>query len=92
MEKLIADVSILNKYQNRQVVVNYYIDDDFLEKREGFHFSEIHIIEMDIIFIKKNEDHYVITVEDFPFFTVNKDFQNYYILENGSSRIEIYFP
>lgn len=92
MEKLIADVSILEKYQNRQVVINYYVNDDFLVDRVGFHFMEIHRVDMDITFIKKNDDNYVISLEDFPFFSVNEDFQNYFMLQNGTSRIEIYFP
>lgn len=92
MEKQIRDVTILKKYRCRQVVLNYYIDDDFLERREGFYVEEMHIGKNGLSFRRGNEEDISISFEDFPIFTVNSDFQNYYVLKNGSKRLEIYFP
>lgn len=92
MERQIKDISILGKYHNRQVVLNYYKEDDFIEKRDGFYVEAVSVEEKCLSFKKKNEEDLTISLMDYPFFAVNSDFQNYYILTNGSKRLEIYFP
>jgi hypothetical protein len=52
MEKQLNDLSVLSNYQNRQVILNYYQDDDMMIKRDGFHFQSIQVTESALIFTK----------------------------------------
>ncbi|WP_102347668.1 hypothetical protein [Bacillus sp. Marseille-P3661] len=91
MEKQLENLEILKGYQNRQVVLNYYQDEDFLWKREGFHFKSIKLSTDKLEFIN-DESIYIITLKDFPVYFMITDFQNYFSLQNGTDRVEIYFP
>ncbi len=86
------DISILSNYRNRQVIINEYQEEDFLENRTGFHFETIVVLENSISFQRKNNNDFILKLEKTSCFLANNDFQNYYILKNGSNRIEIYFP
>ena len=44
MEIQMMDLAVFAGYHNRQVILNYYDDEDFLWKREGFHFNSDPII------------------------------------------------
>lgn len=86
------DTSILANYRNRQVIINEYQEEDFLENRTGFHFETIVVTENSILFQRMNNNDFILTLEKTSCFVANDDFQNYYILKNDSNRVEIYFP
>jgi len=92
MEKPISDLVILEDYHSRQVVLNYYQDDDFLWKRDGFCFDKVKLSGGCLVFSKKDGKDTKICVNEFPVKVVNSQFPNYYIFQNGSNRLEIYFP
>lgn len=92
MEKQITNLSSLVNYRNRQVILNYYDKEDFLYKRDGFHFTVIHLSAQYLSFIKANGSNYTISFSEFPTAWMNDDFQNFFILRNGTERLEIYFP
>ena len=91
MEKQIGDLTVITRYQNRQVILNYY-DEDMLIQRDGFHFESIQLIESYLSFSKKDGSKFTIELTEYPSRYVNNDFQNYYILRSNSNRLEIYFP
>jgi len=86
------DINILSNYRNRQVIINEYREEDFLENRTGFQFETIVVTENSILFQGKNHNDFILKLEKISCFFANDDFQNYYILKNDSHRIEIYFP
>jgi hypothetical protein len=92
MEKPLNDLSMLAYYQNRQVILNYYQDEDLLYKRDGFYFHTIKVTEIAIIFTKKDGPDITIDRKDYPHAYINTDFQNYYTLKNNTDVLEIYFP
>lgn len=92
MEKQINDLSIFEGYQNRQVILKYYQDGDFLWKRDGFHFESIQLVDALLLFSKKDEGSSKISLKEYDTAAINSDFQNYYIFRNGGDRLEIYFP
>lgn len=92
MEKQLNDLSVLTNYQNTQVILNYYQDEDLLYKREGFHFVCIQLTESALIFIKSDGMAVTIELKDYPQSYINTDFQNYYTLKNSEYRMDIYFP
>lgn len=92
MEKQLHDVTIFEEYRNRQVVLNYYQDDDFLWQRDGFHFESVQVSEGNLLFIKKNGTIVEIPLKQYISAAINSDFQNYYIFRKDKDRLEIYFP
>ncbi|MDQ0199418.1 hypothetical protein [Neobacillus ginsengisoli] len=92
MEKKIENLTIFTKYQHLQVILNYYLDEDMLVQRDGFHFESIQITADCLSFLGKNGGDFTINLKDYPEKCVNTDFQNFYILRNNTSRLEIYFP
>lgn len=93
MEKQIKDLTILEGYYNQQVILNYYNVDDFLWKRDGFHFDSIQLINEKLLLFSKEDGHYLtIPLENYETIACNNEFQNYFILRNGEERLEIYFP
>lgn len=86
------DVTVLTEYRNRQVVLNYYQDGDFLWKRDGFHFTVIELINGSLVFSKPDGKSVVISLKEFESTAICSDFQNYYIFRNGNNRLEMYFP
>lgn len=91
MEKLIA-IPILEKYNNRQVIINEYVDEDYLEERHGFYFQSVIVAEEGIAFKRNGKNDFLIPLNKSALFYVNDDFQNYYILRRSKKRIEVYFP
>jgi hypothetical protein len=79
MEKL-SDISILEKYNHRQVIINEYVDEDYLNERHGFHFQTVAVTEEGIVFTRKERNDFLIPLEPSTLFYVNDDFQSYYIL------------
>ncbi|MFZ7944471.1 hypothetical protein [Neobacillus sp. 19] len=55
MEKQLDDLSIFEEYRDRQVIINYYQEDDFLSKRDGFHFVSIQFAYGQLLFLKRME-------------------------------------
>lgn len=92
MEKQLTALSSLTKYKDRQVVINLYSNDGFLEKREGFHFEGICLSKTEISFIKKNKETFSIPLLPYPSVFAADDFPNYFILKNKDRKIELYFP
>ncbi|MDM5330206.1 hypothetical protein [Neobacillus sp. CF12] len=92
MEKPLNDLSILTNYQNRQVILNYYQDEDLLYKRDGFYFHTIKVTEIAIIFTKEDGPDFTINRKDYPHAYINTDFPNYFILKNNTDVLQIYFP
>ncbi|WHZ02437.1 hypothetical protein QNH48_26435 [Neobacillus sp. YX16] len=92
MEKQLNSLSALSNYQNRQVTLNYYQDDDMMVKRDGFHFQSIQVTETALIFTKINGTLVKIDIKDYPHPSINTDFQNYYTLRNHENHLDIYFP
>ncbi|QCJ42455.1 hypothetical protein FAY30_11320 [Bacillus sp. S3] len=92
MEKQLDDLSIFEEYRDRQVILNYYQDDDFLSKRDGFHFVSIQFADGQLLFFKNDGNSTAISLQEFQTRVINSDFQNYYVCRNGRDRLEIYFP
>lgn len=92
MEKQLKDLSALTNYQNRQVILNYYQDEDLLYQRDGFHFSSIQLTETALTFIKSDGIAITIELKTYPHSYINTAFQNYYTLKNNQNVLEIYFP
>ncbi|WP_017755495.1 hypothetical protein [Calidifontibacillus oryziterrae] len=82
---------VLTTFENRQVVVNVYEDEE-LVKREGFFFDSITISERNINFVKNNTNKLSIEYTPFNEFVKGDTFKDYFILKNGNNYIEIYFP
>jgi hypothetical protein len=78
-------------YKNRQIIINEYVDEE-LTNRNGFFIDEINLKGNDLLFIKNGQLLYQI---DLPInFVLRKDgsFPNFYVIELGPVRTEIYFP
>lgn len=92
MEKRITNLFELEIYKDRQVVINHYIEDDFLAKRDGFHFNSLKIMGDTIIFTKNNGNCYELSINQYRELYKDSQFPNYFIFRNNKERLEIYFP
>ena len=92
MVEQMENLAVFDGYNNRQVILNYYDAEDFLWKRDGFHFISLHLINGELSFIKKDGNNITIPLKNIDTVAKNSDFQNYYILRKGEERLEIYFP
>lgn len=92
MEKQLSNTAIFANYQHRQVILNYYQDEDFLYKRDGFHFQTIQVTDSALTFLKKDGTFTTINLNEYPLVSMNPDFQNYFILRNNLDKLEVYFP
>lgn len=92
MEKQIESVTFFTKYQNRQVILNYYDQDDMLFQRDGFHFESIQVTADCLSFSKNDRSDLTINLNVYTQKCINTDFQNYYIFRNNTGRLDIYFP
>ncbi|NWQ39572.1 hypothetical protein MLOOGBEN_02520 [Bacillus sp. EB106-08-02-XG196] len=92
MEKQLNDLSLLSNYQNRQVILNYYQDEEMMVQRDGFHFQKIQVTVSSLIFTKIDGTLVKIDTTDYPHASINTDFQNYYTLRNHENHLDIYFP
>ncbi|WP_147535213.1 hypothetical protein [Bacillus marasmi] len=88
------DLFNLSHYQNRQVVLNYYDEEDFLWKRDGFEFDSLEVSIENLSFIKRSNNVLIITFKDYPYLLRDNDYQDYFILQSNNfrKRIELYFP
>jgi hypothetical protein len=92
MEKKLKNLFVLEAYKNRQVVLNYYIDIDFLVKRDGFFFQSLILSDGSLTFTKKDDTCSKITIENYPDAYIDNQFPNFFVLRNNTDRLEIYFP
>lgn len=92
MEKKLKDLYVLETFNNRQVVLNYYNDVDFLVKRDGFSFQSFKLSDGTLTFTKKDETCFKVTIENYPDVYIDNQFPNFYVLRNNTDRLEIYFP
>jgi len=91
MERIVIDLISFEKYRDRQVILNYYEEDDFLWRREGFHFTSIKVDHEQIIF-KRKQGAVIVSLEEFPNVLKNHDFLNFYTFYDLNRRLEMYFP
>lgn len=92
MEKKLKDLFVLEAFKNRQVILNYYSDVDFLVKRDGFSFQSLKLTDGSLLFTKKDDTCCKITIENYPDVYIDNQFPNFYVLRNNTDRLEIYFP
>ncbi|MCQ6279249.1 hypothetical protein [Bacillus sp. EB600] len=94
MEKIITDITIFESYKDRQVVLNYYEDQDVLFQRDGFHFYSIKVLREsdELLFTKIDGSCCTISIKNYSDKYVDNQFPNYYVLTNGSERLDIYIP
>ncbi|MGG3564851.1 hypothetical protein ABES03_24945 [Neobacillus rhizosphaerae] len=92
MEKQLSDLSIFESYCNRQVILNYYQDEDFLWKRDGFDFESIQFGSEQLLFLKGNDGTILVPIYEYKTAVINTQFPNFFIFRNGADRLEIYFP
>lgn len=84
--------SSLQPYQNRQVVLNYYVDEELIQ-RDGFDFQSIIVDDDEIKFLSDNNIKASINLTQYNTFETSKEFfKNYFDLKNGTSILSIYFP
>ena len=92
MEIQTKNIDFFEGYSNRQVVLNYYNEEDYLWKRDGFHFYSLQILNDQLIFLKKDGKFLTISLSYYENIVRNNDFQNYFLLWKDMERLEIYFP
>ncbi|MEH7112283.1 hypothetical protein V7124_07860 [Neobacillus niacini] len=92
MEKQLSNTALFATYQHRQVILNYYQDEDILYKRDGFYFLTIQVTDSALTFLMKDSTFTTIDLTEYPLVFMSADFQNYYILRNSLEKLEIYFP
>jgi len=92
MEKQIIALDHIKTYHDRQVVLNYYDDDDFLYKRDGLAFATIQIDEQFVSFTKNKHIAYQLSLNEYPCFKVLTDFNHHYLFFNVSNHVDVYFP
>lgn len=93
LEIQLTDLSSLTGYCNRQVILNYYQDEDFLWKRDGFHLASIQLTDELLLFLNSHGDK-TLTVPLNKYERAIRDtqFPNFFVLFGGEERLEIYFP
>jgi hypothetical protein len=92
MEKQLEHLGCFETYKNRQVIVNFYDDEDGLLKRDGFYFDGIAVTPDSLTFFKNNSEINQINLKNYRTYIINTDFQNYFTLRNNNQWIEVYFP
>ncbi|MGP3560219.1 hypothetical protein [Geobacillus sp. BK01] len=86
-------LALFARYTNRQVVVNFYEDDE-LVARDGFFFDYMERSDQVLTFFKNGQARLSIPLADYPDHHVLKSFSRYYRLEHSCFRraVELYFP
>lgn len=92
MNKQNTALAEIIKYRNRQVVLNYYDNDDSLFEREGFFFDSIQIKENQLKFVQNDTYIFSLSLIDYPESKIMLDFANHYAIHNNYYVIYIYFP
>lgn len=82
----------LNQYKNRQAVLNYYEDEELVQ-RDGLDFETIHVTDEEIQFLIGEKVKEAIDLSKYKTFErSNEFFKNYFELKNGVNILRIYFP
>lgn len=92
MEKQMTILSQFKTYHHRQVVLNYYDDEDFLYQRDGLFFDTIQLDEQFVSFIKEGKIAYQLSLTEYPNFNVLTDFNHHYLFFNETNHVDLYFP
>ncbi|MEH7496874.1 hypothetical protein [Cytobacillus firmus] len=91
MEKQMNDLTILCDYKNRQVILNYYYEDELIS-RDGTDFDSIYVHHGSIYFIKHKKQVLTINSRKYRNALIGEGFQNYYVMRRDEERLDIYFP
>jgi hypothetical protein len=91
MEKQMKDLTILCDYKNRQVILNYYYEDELIS-RDGTDFDSIYVHQGTVYFIKHKKQVLTINPRNYRQTLIGEEFQNYYIMRRDQDRLEIYIP
>ena len=82
----------LNQYKNRQAVLNYYEDEELVQ-RDGLDFETIVVTDDEIQFLIGEKVKEAINLSKYQSFESSKEFfKNYFELKNGINILRIYFP
>lgn len=84
-------IKILESFNDRQVVLNSYLEEELLDKT-GMFLDNIETNEKSVNFIRNKEIIYTIDRNKYPNFKRLEGFNNYYELSNDKERLEVYFP
>lgn len=78
-------------FKNQQVIINFYEEGELIQ-REGLFFESIHIADHQIQFSKGGKIVLTLPFGGYMNFSHRSEFKNYYSLEKGNKRVELYFP
>lgn len=82
----------LNQYKNRQAVLNYYEDEELVQ-RDGLDFESIHVTDDEIQFLVGEKAKEAIDLTKYKTFARSTEFfKNYFELKDGINILRIYFP
>jgi len=84
-------LSLLTEYRHRQVVVNFYEEDE-LVARDGFFFDGIERSGSMLSFIKDGHIRLSIRLDDYPRHRTVHDFPRHYRFYSQHRAVELYFP
>ncbi|MBB6282519.1 hypothetical protein [Geobacillus subterraneus] len=84
-------LSLLTEYRHRQVVVNFYEEDE-LVARDGFFFDGIERSDGLLSFIKDGRIRWSIPLDDYPSYEAVHDFPRHYRFYGQHRAVELYFP
>jgi hypothetical protein len=80
----------LSTFQNRQVVVNTYLDDELIQ-RDGFWFEQIKVDHRFLQFLKNGSIILSLEIEG-KVLKREPVFKHYFTVNDHNKKIEIYFP
>ena len=90
---------VLNFYEDEDVLFqrdgfHFYEDEDVLFQRDGFHFHSLEFLSEseELLFTKMDGSCCTITIKNYSDRYIDSQFPNYFVLRNGSERMDIYFP
>lgn len=91
IETKLKDIKMLLRFNNQQVIINIYQEDELIQ-REGLFFESVTLIDNKLQFQKGSKLLFSLPLKNFTSFTQQQDFKHYYSLENEESRVDLYFP
>ncbi|MFE8697508.1 hypothetical protein ACFYKT_14285 [Cytobacillus sp. FJAT-53684] len=91
METLINQLQTLSHFNNQQVVINFYEDEELVQ-REGLVFESIQIEDNHLYFNKAGKILFSLQLDEYKEFLQRNEFKNYFSFINGKQRVELYFP
>ncbi len=91
IETVLNKLDSLKRFKNQQVIINFYEEEELIQ-REGLFFDSLQIVGRQIQFIKGSTIVLSIPFGGYMNFSQRTEFKNYYSLEKGNKRVELYFP